>query len=110
MRKLVSIIIPAYNEAENVRHIFDKIKVVFDTLPYNWEVIFIDDGSKDETINTVMALSEENNNVYFLEFSKNFGHQLAVKAGLDNAYGDCVVSLDCDAQHPPEIIPDMLVK
>ncbi|WP_286912189.1 glycosyltransferase family 2 protein [Flavobacterium sp. UBA4197] len=110
MRKLVSIIIPAYNEAENVRHIFDKIKVVFDTLPYNWEVIFIDDGSKDETINTVMALSKENNNVYFLEFSKNFGHQLAVKAGLDNAYGDCVVSLDCDAQHPPEIIPDMLVK
>ncbi|UUC46295.1 glycosyltransferase family 2 protein [Flavobacterium cerinum] len=110
MRKLVSIVIPAYNESDNIRNIFDKIAVVFNTLPYEWEVIFVDDGSKDETLSTVKALSKEYNNAFFLEFSKNFGHQLAVKAGLDNAYGDCVISLDCDAQHPPEIIPDMLVK
>lgn len=110
MRKLVSIVIPAYNESDNIRNIFDKITVVFNTLPYEWEVIFVDDGSKDETLSTVKALSKEYNNAFFLEFSKNFGHQLAVKAGLDNAYGDCVISLDCDAQHPPEIIPEMLLK
>lgn len=110
MRKLVSIVIPAYNEADNIRNIFDKLAVVFETLPYEWEVIFVDDGSKDETLTTVKSLSKDFKNAFFLEFSKNFGHQLAVKAGLDNAYGDCVISLDCDAQHPPEIIPDMLLK
>lgn len=110
MRKLVSIVIPAYNEADNIRNIFDKLAVVFETLPYEWEVIFVDDGSKDETLSTVKSLSKDYKNAFFLEFSKNFGHQLAVKAGLDNAYGDCVISLDCDAQHPPEIIPDMLLK
>ncbi|MEO4007239.1 glycosyltransferase family 2 protein [Flavobacterium sp. CAU 1735] len=110
MRKLVSIVIPAYNEADNIRNIFTNIHSVFSTLPYNWEVIFVDDGSRDETLVTVKELANNYNNAYFLEFSKNFGHQLAVKAGLDNAYGDCVISLDCDAQHPPEIIPEMLQK
>lgn len=110
MKKLVSIVIPAYNEAENVFHISNKIQEVFLHLSYNYEIILVNDGSSDTTQNIINELVENNKNIYFIEFSRNFGHQLAVKAGMDNAFGDCVVSLDCDMQHPPEMIPDMIKK
>ncbi len=110
MRKLVSIVIPAYNEAENIFIIVESIKQQFLTLDYDHEIILVDDGSSDLTLQKIKALSLVNPNVYFLEFSKNFGHQLAVKAGMDHAWGDCVISMDCDMQHPPGMIPDMLKK
>lgn len=110
MRKLVSIVIPAYNEADNIFVIIENIKRVFLTIDYNFEIILVDDGSSDSTLKRIQEVAEVSNNIYFLEFSKNFGHQLAVKAGMDSAFGDCVISMDCDLQHPPELIPEMLSK
>lgn len=110
MKKLVSIVIPAYNEAENIFAIIQGIKNVFSNLSYAFEIILIDDGSSDTTLQKIKDNAEASDNVFFLEFSKNFGHQLAVKAGLDYAFGDCVISMDCDMQHPPELIPEMLKK
>ncbi|MFC4209541.1 glycosyltransferase family 2 protein [Pedobacter lithocola] len=110
MNKLVSIVIPAYNEADNIFIVVESIKNVFSALNYDYEIILIDDGSADNTLQTIRDFASSSDNIFFLEFSKNFGHQLAVKAGMDNAYGDCVISMDCDMQHPPELIPDMLNK
>lgn len=110
MNKLVSIVIPAYNEAENIFVIAESIKQVFASINYNYEIILVDDGSADNTIDKIKEYSSQHENIFFLEFSKNFGHQLAVKAGMDHAYGDCVISMDCDMQHPPELIPEMLKK
>jgi len=110
MNKLVSIVIPAYNEADNIFVIAESIKSVFATLNYNYELILVDDGSADHTLEKIKAYAATADNIFFLEFSKNFGHQLAVKAGMDHAYGDCVISMDCDMQHPPELIPQMLEK
>ncbi len=110
MKKLVSIVIPAYNEADNIFVIAESIKKVFATLSYNYEIILVDDGSADHTLEKIKEYAATAENVFFLEFSKNFGHQLAVKAGMDHAFGDCVISMDCDMQHPPELIPDMIAK
>ncbi|QIL40197.1 glycosyltransferase family 2 protein [Pedobacter sp. HDW13] len=110
MKKLVSIVIPAYNEADNIFVIAESIKKVFATLSYNYEIILVDDGSSDHTLEKIKEYATTAGNIYFLEFSKNFGHQLAVKAGMDHAFGDCVISMDCDMQHPPELIPDMIAK
>lgn len=110
MKKLVSIIIPAYNEADNIPNIVEKIQSVFQNMDYRYEIILVDDGSKDDTLETIKSQALADENIFFLEFSKNFGHQLAVKAGMDYAYGNCVISMDCDQQHPPELIPAMLEK
>jgi glycosyltransferase involved in cell wall biosynthesis len=110
MKKLVSIVIPAYNEADNITVIIDRIKSVFAQINYNYEIILVDDGSADHTLQKIKDSSDTDPNVFFLEFSKNFGHQLAVKAGMDHAYGECVIAMDCDLQHPPELIIDMLAK
>jgi len=110
MKKLVSIVIPAYNEADNVFVIAESIKQVFTTIDYNYEIILVDDGSADHTLEKIKEYASTSKQIFFLEFSKNFGHQLAVKAGMDHAFGDCVISMDCDMQHPPELIPEMLNK
>lgn len=110
MKKLVSIVIPAYNEAENVFVIAESIKNVFSSIDYNYEIILVDDGSVDHTLEKIKKYISNTTNIFYLEFSRNFGHQLAVKAGMDYAFGDCVISMDCDMQHPPEIIPQMLQK
>lgn len=110
MKKLVSIVIPAYNEADNIFVIAESIKKVFSTINYNYEIILVDDGSADHTLEKIKEYTATADNIFFLEFSKNFGHQLAVKAGMDHAFGDCVISMDCDMQHPPELIPEMLQK
>lgn len=110
MKKLVSIVIPAYNEADNIFVISEGLKKVFAGINYNYELILVDDGSSDQTLERIKDYAATAENVYFLEFSKNFGHQLAVKAGMDHAFGDCVISMDCDMQHPPELIPEMLKK
>ena len=100
MNKLVSIVIPAYNEADNIFVIAESIKKVFSTINYDYEIILVDDGSADHTLEKIKDYASTADNIFFLEFSKNFGHQLAVKAGMDHAFGDCVISMDCDMQHP----------
>lgn len=109
-RKIISIVIPAYNEAENVPAIAGKISALFRSLPfYSYEIIFVADGCTDKTIEMIKHLCHRKN-IFYIELSRNFGHQLAVKAGLDHAKGDCVISMDCDQQHPIELIPALLSK
>ncbi|RMZ60091.1 glycosyltransferase [Chryseobacterium nematophagum] len=109
--KKISIVIPAYNEEGNVTLIYQKIKEVFDGLSkYDFEIIFVNDGSRDNTQQKLEELSQHCDKVKFIEFSRNFGHQPAVKAGMDNAHGNAVISMDGDLQHPPELIPKMIEK
>lgn len=110
MKKLVSIVIPAYNEGDNIFVIIEGIVEVFSKIDYDYEIILVDDGSSDHTLQKIKAYSLANQNIFYLEFSKNFGHQLAVKAGMNNAFGDCVICMDCDMQHPPELIPMLLAE
>lgn len=106
--KLVSIVLPAFNESENIVRVCSEIDNVFEKLPYSHEIILVADGCTDNTMETIKELIPNNEHIFFIEFSRNFGHQLALKAGLDHAKGDCVVSMDCDLQHPPELLTELL--
>ena len=108
--KLVSVVIPAFNESENIVKICSELGEVFSKLKYSYEIILVADGCTDNTMETIKTLISINNNIFFIEFSRNFGHQLALKAGLDYAKGNCVISMDCDLQHPPGLIPELLAK
>jgi dolichol-phosphate mannosyltransferase len=106
----VSVVIPSFNEEGNVVVLAKKLLNIFTYLACEYELIFVDDGSSDLTFEKLKELHEENPHVHYISFSRNFGHQCALKAGLDYAQGDCVVSLDADMQHPPELIPEMVQK
>lgn len=110
MNKLISIVIPAHNEEENIVIIFDRIAKVLLNLNYDYEILVIDDGGSDKTLSIVKDIAERNHRIFYIEFSRNFGHQPALKAGLDFAKGDCVISLDADLQHPPELFVQMIHK
>lgn len=107
--KKISVVIPAYNEENNLSAICDRLRQVFILLPnYEYEIIFVNDGSRDATQQKLEELSEKDGHIKYIEFSRNFGHQPAVKAGLDNATGDAVISMDADLQHPPQLIPTLV--
>jgi len=110
MTKLVSIIVPVHNERENVTVMAKAIKRTFADLPYRYNLLFIDDGSSDLTLHEVKKLALQDDHVRYVSFSRNFGHQAAIKAGLDKADGDCVITMDGDMQHPPSLIPTLLEK
>lgn len=105
----VSIIIPIFNEEGNVAIIAKTLVNILSNYP-DYEIIFINDGSKDQTLSKVKMVNKENSKIGFLSFSRNFGHQAALRAGLDYATGDCVISMDGDMQHPPELIPQLIDK
>lgn len=109
-KQLVSIVLPAYNESGNVVVIKEKIYDCFPLDLYDLELIFVDDGSSDDTIDRLQELARADQSVRYIELSRNFGHQCALKAGLDCAQGDCIITMDCDLQHPPELIGQMLDK
>ena len=108
--RLISVVIPSYNEEENIPVIGRKLQETFAALPYKYEFIFVDDGSSDSTLTKIKELALSNEHVFFVEFSRNFGHQCALKAGIDICRGDCVISLDADMQHPVELIPALIAK
>lgn len=110
MTKLVSIIVPVHNEKDNVSLMAKAIKRVFATLDYRYNLIFVDDGSSDLTLHELKKLAIQDKHIKYVSFSRNFGHQAAIKAGLDKADGDCVITLDGDMQHPPHLIPQLLEK
>ena len=103
---LLSIIIPCYNEAENITVLYQELKKYVNS--YKHEIIFVNDGSSDDSIDIIKTLQQSDSSVNYISFTRNFGHQNALKAGYDFAKGDCIVSLDADMQHPPELIPDMV--
>ena len=109
--KKISIVIPAHNEEGNIFLIHQRIKKVFSELQnYHFEIIFVNDGSRDQTQAKIEELASQFEEVKFIEFSRNFGHQPAVKAGIDRSNANAVISMDADLQHPLELIPDMIKK
>ena len=110
IKKKICIIVPCYNEEENLNLFFKKIQNVIKEINLDYNVIFIDDGSSDETWNIINKFSENDSNITSLKLSKNFGHQAALKAGFDYATGDFVLSLDADHQDPPELLVKMIEK
>ncbi|HEY5123133.1 MAG TPA: glycosyltransferase family 2 protein, partial [Ignavibacteria bacterium] len=105
----VSVIVPVFNEEGCVSYVADRVVKILKGC-YDYEILFIDDGSQDNTLTILKKLHSENQKINFLSFSRNFGHQNALRAGTQYATGDCIISLDGDLQHPPELIPDMLSK
>lgn len=105
----VSVIVPVYNEEGCIGDLSARtIEVIRKYSDY--ELLFIDDGSKDSTLSIIKKLHSDNNRIKYLSFSRNFGHQNALRAGTQFATGDCIISLDGDLQHPPELIPDLIEK
>ncbi|HEY2773634.1 MAG TPA: glycosyltransferase family 2 protein [Candidatus Binatia bacterium] len=107
-RPLLSIVVPCFNEEGCVDEMARRLHAVLDPLDCDWEAVFVDDGSSDATAARLESLAEADPRVGYLSFSRNFGHQLALLAGLARARGDAVVSLDGDLQHPPELIPTLV--
>jgi glycosyltransferase involved in cell wall biosynthesis len=110
MRKKVSVVIPSFNEEGNIEVLALRLVNVLKAMPYAYEVIFVDDGSSDKTLDKLRSIGDLDSNLYYVELSRNFGHQNALKAGYDYAQGDCIISMDSDMQHPPEMIPQFLEK
>ena len=102
---LLSIVVPCYNEEESVELFLSEIQSILSD--YNFEVIFVNDGSSDDTLNVIKDLADSNSNVKYLSFSRNFGKESVIYAGLSNANGDLVCLMDADLQHPPRLIPEM---
>lgn len=106
----LSIIIPIYNEQGNIDRLINRLKGVVSLLNIECEYIFINDGSKDDSINIIKNLAKIDPSIKFINFSRNFGHQIAVTAGLDKSKGDRIVIIDADLQDPPELIIEMFKK
>ena len=106
---MISLVIPAFNEEENLSVLVHRLIAVMDQYD-SYEILIVDDGSTDQTRHVLRQLSQEYPVVRFLSFSRNFGHQMALRAGYDNARGEAVICLDADLQHPPELIPALIDK
>ena len=107
--KKVSVVIPMYYEEEVAQQCYDRVVETLKKIEnYEYEIIFVNDGSKDKTLEILEAIAQQNEKVKVISFSRNFGHQAAVTAGIKEVTGDAVVIIDADLQDPPELIPDML--
>jgi glycosyltransferase involved in cell wall biosynthesis len=110
-RPLVSIVTPFYNEGEGVKHFYQVMAQTMEKLPdFDFEIVCVDDGSRDNTLEQLIAISKTDPRVSVLEFSRNFGKEPAMTAGIDAAAGDCVIPIDADLQDPPALISQMLQK
>ncbi|HMM20245.1 MAG TPA: glycosyltransferase family 2 protein [Selenomonadales bacterium] len=108
--KLISIVVPVFNEQENIEIFCREVFRHMAPLPYRFEIIFVDDGSRDATPVLLARLAGEDSRVRALLLARNFGHQVALSCGLDHADGDAVITMDGDLQHPPEILPELIAK
>ncbi|WP_079506622.1 glycosyltransferase family 2 protein [Mesobacillus jeotgali] len=107
--KLITILVPAYNEEKVLDMLYERISNVAYELPgYNIEILFINDGSSDHTLNTIKSLREFDRRISYVDLSRNYGKETAMAAGFDYAKGDAVIIMDADLQHPPELIPEMI--
>jgi glycosyltransferase involved in cell wall biosynthesis len=105
---MISIIVPTFNEEGNVEALHAAVKKHMNKEPY--ELLFVNDGSGDGTLAALKKLAKKHREVKYVSFSRNFGHQAALRAGLRYAQGDAVISMDCDLQHPPELLPTLIKK
>ena len=107
--KKISIIIPAYNEEESLPLLYERLNKLMNSITnYEFEVLFVNDGSKDKTIHIIKELREKDERICYVDFSRNFGKEIAMLAGLDYAKGDAVIFMDADLQDPPELIPELI--
>lgn len=107
--KTITILVPAYNEEEVITKLYQRIAEVILGLPeYHWEILFVNDGSRDNTLHLIKELWNKDKNISYLDLSRNYGKETAMIAGLDHAIGDAVILMDADLQDPPELIPDMI--
>jgi len=106
--KKISIVVPVFNEEENLHEFHKRITAVMEQEPYDYNIIFVDDGSRDSSAVILTELSKADEHVEAYLLSRNYGHQMALTCGLDNADGDAVITMDGDLQHPPELLPEML--
>jgi polyisoprenyl-phosphate glycosyltransferase len=106
----LSVVVPVLNEHENAPALAARLREVLEPLTRDYELIFVDDGSTDGTDAVIAGLHAQDARVKLLSFSRNFGHQFALTAGLDHAEGDAVITMDGDFQHPPELIPEMVAR
>ena len=106
---MITVVIPAYNEAGNIEVITRRVSEQLKTAG-SFEIICVDDGSTDTTLEEIKRMAETESRVKYISFSRNFGHQKALKAGLDHANGNCIITIDADMQHPPELIKTLLDK
>jgi len=106
--ELVSVVIPAHNESAGIGHAVEVISQILEAIPIRWEIIVIDDGSRDDTYRKVCDISLREPRVRGIRFSRNFGKESALLAGLQHAVGNAVITIDADLQHPPALIPKMI--
>jgi dolichol-phosphate mannosyltransferase len=105
-----SIVVPVFNEEEGIIESYKRLKKVLDSLQESYELLFVNDGSRDKTAAIINELCEMDKKLKFINFSRNFGHQIAITAGMDFSEGDAIVVIDADLQDPPEVIPKMIEK
>ena len=110
IRPVYSVIAPVFNEKETLPHFYQRVVTVMDGLAEPFELIFVNDGSVDGSYSVLHELHKQDSRVHVLDFSRNFGHQIAISAGLDHSRGSAVVILDSDLQDPPEVIPEMVAR
>lgn len=109
MKKKISIIIPVCNEKNNISILVRSLQKEFCSLPFDYTITYIDDGSTDGTLHAIREEAFAHPNIFFISLSRNFGHQNALKAGLDASNADCVITMDGDMQHPAKIIPELIL-
>ena len=108
-KKLVTILIPAYNEEEVLPMLYERLLKLMNSLPqYNFEILFVNDGSKDNTLELIKEMRKNDSRICYVNLSRNYGKETAMIAGFDYINGDCMINIDADLQDPPELIPEML--
>jgi glycosyltransferase involved in cell wall biosynthesis len=108
--KRISIVVPVYNEQDNIEVFYQEVCKYMEPLPCQFEIIFVDDGSTDDSVMILNRITKLDTRVRALLLARNFGHQIALTCGLDFAEGDAVITMDGDMQHPPELLPQLLQK
>jgi len=106
----LSVVIPVYNEAENIAILYKRLTDVLDKIEPKYEIIFVDDGSVDGSVAILSEMAAQDSHITVVELARNFGHQVAISAGLDYARGDAVIIMDADLQDPPEVLPKFIAK
>jgi dolichol-phosphate mannosyltransferase len=110
MQSKLEIILPAHNEEGNILPIYELIVLALASTNYQYTILFVEDGSTDKTLAQIKELAKLDAKVKYIQFSRNFGHQNAIKAGLDATFADVLIMMDCDLQHPPNLIKELLNK
>ena len=105
---MISLIVPVYNEEKNIPLLYENVKKVMESTPLSWEIIFINDGSRDKSVEALKKIRNIDGQVKMIDFSRNFGKEIATTAGINNCQGDACIMIDADLQHPVELIPEFV--